>query len=352
MKKLLTTTALAAVFISGSAIAQTTVTGELRIGYKAVETTKQTSGANHGFGTESQINIRTKGKTNVGFDYAAGMSLEFDGDQTAAVTNEDTYIDFISGNTTISIGRDHIQRSDSDRSAAQLVGYAASEIAQGVQKNTAGFVGATGTASDSLAMFQSSLGAAPSQSFGIAGLQKTPVGTFSINYVPSNAAPGTSETYNGLQGKAAYEVGFTGDLGVKGLSVIAFKNSEDKRDAKPAKREARNIGASYNFGSATVAYNQKDHQGSGTIVNDTTDITEKQYALAYAVNNNLTVAIRQDKASGGGLAEKGKINSLQLGYNLGPVALIAGVADVSNVAGGATVVEDAKVGFVQLRGAF
>jgi hypothetical protein len=75
MKKLLTTTALAAVFISGSAIAQTTVTGELRIGYKAVETVKQTSGLNNGFGTESQINVQTKGKTNVGLDYAAGMSL-------------------------------------------------------------------------------------------------------------------------------------------------------------------------------------------------------------------------------------------------------------------------------------
>jgi hypothetical protein len=352
MKKLLTTTALAAVFISGSAIAQTTVTGELRIGYKSVETVKGTSGSNNGFGTETQINLRTKGKTNLGFDYAAGTSLENDGDQTAAIVNEETYIDFISGNTTISIGRDHIQRSDSDRSAAQLVGYAASEIAAGVQSNIAGNAGATSTTSDSLAMFQGALGAAPSASFGIAALQKTQVGTFSINFVPTNAAPGTSESYNGLKGKSAYELGYTGDLGVKGLNVIAFKNSEHTRDANTAKREATNLGANYNFGSITVAYNQKDHKGSGAIANKAADIVEKQYALAYAVTPTLTVAVRQDKASGGGLAETGKINSLQLGYNLGPVALIAGVADVSNVAGGTSVVEDARVGFVQLRGAF
>jgi hypothetical protein len=351
MKKLLTTTALAAVFISGSAIAQTTVTGELRIGYKAVETTKQTSGANSGFGTESQINVQTKGKTNIGLDYAAGMSFEWDGDQTAAVTNENTYMDFISGNTTISIGRDHIQRSDSDRSAAQLLGYAASEIAQGVLKNTAGFAGGTGTTSDSANLFQSSLGAAPSQAFGVAALQKTPVGTFSINYVPTNAAPGTSETYNGLQGKSAYELGFTGDLGVKGLSVSAFKNTESKRDAQTADREATNVGASYNFGSVTVAYNQKDHKGSGTL-STTVDVTEKQYAVAYSVNPNLTVGYREDRADGGALAEKGKIKSLQLGYNLGAVALIAGVADVTNVQGTTSVLEDARVGFVQLRGAF
>ena len=352
MKKLLTTTALAAVFISGSAIAQTTVTGELRIGYKAVETTKQTSGANHGFGHESQINVQTKGKTNIGLDYAAGMAFEWDGDQTKAVTNENTYIDFISGNTTISIGRDHIQRSDSDRSAAQLVGYAASEIAQGVQKNILGNAGATSTTADSSAMFQGSLGAAPGQVFGIAVLQTIPsFGTFSYNYVPQNEAPGTSESYNGLQAKSAYELGFTGDLGVKGLSVIAFKNEETTRDGETAKREATNLGASYNFGSVTVAYNQKDHKGSGSL-SKTADVTEKQYAVAYAVTPTLTVGYREDRASGGGTAEDAKIKSLQLGYNLGPVALIAGVADVTNVAGSALAVEDARVGFVQLRGAF
>jgi hypothetical protein len=32
-----------------------------------------------------------------------------------------------------------------------------------------------------------------------------------------------------------------------------------------------------------------------------------------------------------------EIKSLQLGYNLGPVAVIAGVADVENVAGGTAV---------------
>jgi hypothetical protein len=165
------------------------------------------------------------------------------------------------------------------------------------------------------------------------------------------SAPGTSETYNGIQSKSAYEIGFRGDLGVKGLTVLAFKNEETRRDAQAAKREATNYGASYNFGSVTVAYNQKDHKGSGSL-STLVDVTEKQYAVAYAVSPTLTVAYREDRANGGGTVEDGKIKSLQLGYNLGPVALIAGVADVTNVAGGAAVTEDARVGFVQLRGAF
>ena len=219
MKKLLTTTALAAVFISGSAIAQTTITGDVRIGYKAIETSAGSNhGANRGFGQETQINIQTKGKLNNGLDFAMGMSLEGDANNAPA-SDENTYVDFISGNTTISISRDHIQRADSDRSAAQLMGYAASEI-------PAGFMPSTTT--DSSNLFQANLGSAPGQRFGIAALQKTDMGTFSINYVPVAAGPGTSESYQNTAhtaGKAAYEVGFVGNVGVKGLNVSAFKNS-------------------------------------------------------------------------------------------------------------------------------
>jgi hypothetical protein len=345
MKKLLTTTALAAVFISGSAIAQTTVTGDLRIGYKAIETSAGSNhGANRGFGTESQINIQTKGKLNNGLDFAAGMSFEGDGD-SAPVQDENTYIDFISGNTTISIGRDHIQRSDSDRSAALLVGYAASEI-------PAGFMPTATT--DSSNLFQANIGAAPGQKFGIAALQKTDMGTFSINYVPINAGPGTSESYQNTAataGKAAYEVGFVGNVGVKGLNVSAFKNSEEQLAGKTAKREATNYGANYNFGAVTVGANKKDHKGSGSL-STTAEITEKQYAIAYAVTPTLTLGARLDKADGGGRTAQAEIKSVQLGYNLGAISVIAGVADVENILGSTATNEDGKVGFVQLRGAF
>jgi hypothetical protein len=345
MKKLLTTSALAAVFIGGSAFAQTTVTGDLRIGFKATETSANSNhGSNNGFGTESQINIQTKGKLNNGLDFAAGMSFEGDGD-TAPVQDENTYIDFISGNTTISIGRDHIQRSDSDRSAAQLVGYAASEI-------PAGFMPTATT--DSSNLFQANIGAAPGQKFGIAALKKTTVGTFSINYVPVNDGPGNSESHKNTAataGKSAYELGFVGDLGVKGLTVSAFKNTEEQLAGKTAKREATNYGANYNFGTVTVGYNQKDHKGSGSL-STTTDVTEKQYAIAYAVTPTLTLGARYDVADGGATTQDAKIKSVQLGYNLGPVAVIAGVADIENLLGGTATNQDGRVGFVQLRGQF
>jgi hypothetical protein len=136
MKKLLLTTAIAGVMVSGSAFAQTSITGELRLNYKTVSDATAANGATspggiQGFGQEQQINIQTKGKLNVlGLDYAAGMSLENDGAQATTLFNENTYMDFTnaSSGTTISFGRDHIQRSDSDRSAAVLVGFSPNEL--------------------------------------------------------------------------------------------------------------------------------------------------------------------------------------------------------------------------------
>jgi len=57
-------------------------------------------------------------------------------------------------------------------------------------------------------------------------------------------------------------------------------------------------------------------------------------------------------AEGGGTTQDAKIKSVQLGYNLGPVAVIAGVADVENLLGGTAANQDGRVGFVQLRGQF
>ena len=60
MKKLMLTTAIAGLALTASAIAQTTITGEIRVNHKAVGS--KTTGTNtvtsgRGFGTEQQINF-------------------------------------------------------------------------------------------------------------------------------------------------------------------------------------------------------------------------------------------------------------------------------------------------------
>ena len=240
MKKLLITTALAGAMIGGSAIAQTTITGELRVGYKAISNDVAGS-SNRGFGAEQQINIQTKGKTNIGWDYAAGFSLENDGEtstQTGTLYNENAYFDFINGNSMITIGRDHIQRSDSARSNGVLFGYDPRDILDGM-----------GTlAQDSSMLFQQNIGAAPGQNYGLGVVQTLPgFGKVSVNYVPENTQPGASEANFSANGeaKSAYEIGFTGDFGVKGLDIYAFTHEEKKRNGEKSLR--------YNkLGSATT----------------------------------------------------------------------------------------------------
>jgi len=356
MKKLLVTSALAGVMIGGSALAQTSITGELRIGYKAISNDSAIQ-SNRGFGTEQQINIQTKGKTNIGWDYAAGFSLENDGNETTqsgTLFNENVYMDFINGNTTLTIGRDHIQRSDTARSNGVLFGYDPRDVVDGM-----------GTViTDSSILFQQNIGAAPSQNFGIGIVQNAPgIGSFSINYVPENsAAVAASEAGMNNGGKSAYEIGFVGDLGVKGLNVYAFKHEEQKRDANTKKLEGENYGIKYTMGQVTAGYTRKEHNGAGliggtAITSSNIDVRENHYGLAYAVNNNLTVGANlfraEAKGANTGFAQEAEIKVVQVGYNLGPVALTAGYAKAENVNGTTDLNADSDgIGFVRLIGAF
>jgi len=347
MKKLLITSALAGAMIGGSAIAQTTVTGELRIGYKAISNDAPYN-SNRGFGAEQQINIQTKGKTNIGWDYAAGFSLENDGEsttQTGTLYNENAYMDFINGNTMITIGRDHIQRSDSARSNGVLFGYDPRDILDGM--NT--------LAIDSSILFQQNIGAAPGQNYGLGVVQTLPgFGRVSVNYVPENTQAGASEAtfVANAEAESAIEVGFTGNLGVKGLDIYAFKNEEKKRMGETKKREGENYGIKYTMGQMSAGYTRKEHTGSGAL-SKTTEVKENHYGVAYAVTPALTVGANYFKADGGLTTQDAKVTTLQLGYNLGPVALTAGVAKAENILGGTANTQDAdKIGFVRLLGAF
>jgi len=385
MKKLMLTTAIASV-LTTAAIAQTSITGELRISYKDVTAPKGLSAAStgtkdtsYGFGAEQQINIQTKGKLNIGgLDYAAGFSIENDGEQTGTLFNENVYIDLInaSSGTTISFGRDHIQRSDTDFSATNLVGFTPNELSQ-TNNATAG-----GT------RFRQNIGPAASQAYGAAILQKTPFGTFSYNYVPNNAAPsagtftntqsvsnsGTTvagsgvpvvaETTTGVGASeavnpnttAAYEYGFVGDLSVKGLTAHYFKSANadyaNTWSNGAVKAEAKNYGAKYNFGDFTLGANKKKYNLEAATLND---VTETAYAVGYAINKDLSIGLLHAKAEVAGSGSSNpavdqKVKAINLGYNLGPVALAAGYAKNTDALGvqGA----DNDIFMIRLLGAF
>ena len=413
--KLLITTALASSLVAGSALAQTTVTGSLGVSYKSVQGRNSTANGNS-FGKESQINVANKGKLNIGgLSYAAGFSLEFDGadgvysytpgasasattgsvsgtsitsNGAATVTGtarqtgsngwhlENNYIDIISESTgtTLTISSDHIQNARGG--LAHIVGQHAEDFTGGVNKTTT-----------SLAMDYA--GTSVAESFGIGIVQNVgKLGKVSYLYVPNHTAQAAQSGKDSVLQAAgvvaddgdavlgsddlpsAYEYGFIGDLGVKGLTVKAFKNVEglkraaNNTDVNISKNRGQTLGVRYNYDIFTVGVNQMKQKagstvaaGSTTVLKDNAETKQMEYGLGVAVNKDLSVGLYLNKTKRDAQTQlttattaDEKTQSIAVGYSLGPVALSAQYGRVDNMGGVAD--KDANVLFMSLTTAF
>ena len=347
MRKLLLTTALiGSTLVAGNAIAQTTVSGNLNISYKAsasdATSGSTTTNSGRGFGNEQQLNIQNKGKLNNGMDYAAGFSIENDGAQSTSLFNENTFIDLIAGNTTLTFGIDHIQNIDRTTSTL-LNGMEAGDMASG----------ANGTS-----VFLTAPGSDPAQSYHAGITQTIPgIGKVSFLYAPSDSGAGeatsTDKNFVENNSESAMEIGFAGDLGVKGLNAHAFANKQKattgSKTVTPASvndHKGYNWGASYNMGSVTLGY---DYKKEGAVAVNA-DVKQNSFGAAYAVDKNLTVGLNYTKADKESASVDAKAKTLLVGYSLGPVALIANVSQLENITGVSGV--DANVIYLAARTSF
>jgi len=348
MKNMLTRTALASsvLLLSVSAAsAQTTVSGNLDLVYKAVSSDKAAARSYRYFGKESQINLGNKGKLNNGMDYAAGFSLEFDGSDAnangASLTtslnvlegafSENVFIDFISGNTTITFGADHIQNPD--KAVTNLVGIMdPDDAASGVTSTAAGNA-ATATA------FNTTHNSAY-QAYGVGVIQTIPsVGKLSLNYTPDRTTGRANSDTTGVNttsnsqivydaGQSAYEIGFIGDFGVKGLEVQAFyNNSESETAAQTSDLKGRMYAIKYNMGQATVAAQRGETTSVASV-----DKTSDSFAIAYALSPNLSAGLTYAKTKQDAATADEKITQVSVGYNLGPVLAGISYATIDNTA--------------------
>jgi len=231
-----------------------------------------------------------------------------------SIGNENTYIDIIAGNTTLTFGVDHIQNSD--RSTAHFVGLNFEDFDNGHT------------------YFKSAVGANPKESMGAGIIQKTPIGSFSALYVPANAVNGGDDDLDGMSEDAqatavtnkdrasAYEIGFVGDLGVKGLNVHAFKNKEKSNvgsENATTGLEGSNYGISYNFGQFTVGADKKKSEGNYATADQSLTTKQTSYGVAYAITPTLTLGASYAKADTTTKTIDEKAKTVALGYNLGPV---------------------------------
>lgn len=342
--KLLTTTAIASVLMaSGYASAQTTVSGNLNLNYRAVSTKGSTDGglnSMRSIGKETQINIQNSGKTNIaGVNYAAGFSLEHDGNERSNVTgvnhlagmfNENVYIDFIIGNTTLTFGADHIQNPEGDITQVAAM-YDADEV-----------IGTVGRAPVAVTAANSNY-----TSYGLGVMQTVPgIGRFSFNYTPitsggaANSDTGTTN-YTQIFGSdlgefalsSAYEIGFIGDLGVKGLQARAFRAKVQAPNQYASSPNLFNkdltgykYGLSYTFGNVTAAVS-KGHQESITTTAATNTFDEfdtKSFGIGYAVSKDVSIGYnlyKTDRTRNNAPTNiQEKLQSVSISYSLGPIA--------------------------------
>ena len=117
--------------------------------------------------------------------------------------------------------------------------------------------------------------------------------------------------------------------------------------ANAVKAEAKNYGVRYNFGQFSAGANKKVYNSEAATLTET---TETAYAAAYAVNKDLSIGVIKAKADRNTSGIDHTVKGINLGYNLGPVALAAGYAKNSDAAGitGA----DNDVFMIRLLGAF
>jgi len=337
MKKLLLSTALTGALITTSAIAQTSVTGNMTVGLRSTAEKAAagatSTGSKRGMLVETQLNVQSKGKLNNGLDYAAGFALEFDGDQTQSSTgaksinNENTYIDLISGGTTLSFSIDHM--NDFDRSMAPKVGeHGASTGASGGSKT------ATMLMADPINT---------ATAFGVNLRQAFPgVGQLTLGYNPTAtcsstdaAGCGGSDTavIEGNEGSAYSALLEISNLGIKGLSAeVGYTEQQKKTDSTTSPtRDAQFItaGATYTNGPLSIGYNRKEFElGTSTETKKQND-----FGLAYTVGNISYGAYYQKVDSNLSTKVDETYKALAVGYNLGPVAAMVNVGKHSDLGG-------------------
>jgi hypothetical protein len=332
-KLLLSSALVGGMIAGGSAIAQTTVTGSLDIHYRAQEfALSNGASSKRGFGRESQVNIQNKGKLNNGLDYAAGFSLEFDGNastigavgapsstrtEASSISNENLYIDIIAGSTTLTVGVDHVQNST--MSSVPQVSNIIDQVAVGMGSTATNQIGATTKEAMHLGVVQAIPGT---------GL------TASAIYAPNGGDFGTTDQAIAANGRnSSYEIGIVGKntFGVSGLNLHFFQNAERAQASTVSDLRGRTYGIGYTVGQFGVGVEKHYTNRATTTQTTEEDVNAKVYGVTYAVDKNLTLGfsmLKNDKASS---SINETIKSIQAGYNLGPVAVVGYVSKGTDV---------------------
>jgi hypothetical protein len=325
MKKLLLTSAIAAVAFSSSSFAEVKISGEIEqtwtsYSYDAAASKKLGSNA---IGSEANVKFTGSKDLTNGAKVNASIRMENKG-STFGVDQKELGITV--GGFKAHVGID--TGSTIDGNMVAHVGQQAEDV-----------MAFSGQIAD---VSMSSYQAHDKEHVGFSF--KSDMGEIAVNYAPSN---NTSNTANSVTdaGASATEIVFTGSLGVPGLALKVGQQDTGTSDGSGSDQKEKFYGATYKFGQAQVGYSNRSFDQDGT----TTELDgSDSYSVAYAISDNLSVALERLNTKKKGTANKEELTLLGLSYNLGGLGIEAYYGQAKDLGG----VSGADADAVQLRTVF
>ena len=251
-------------------------------------------------------------------------------------------MNIISGNTTFTLGNDHILNGDygivprvGEPMSDEIAGFAPDGLTTDVAATSTAF--ATSTPTNTVA-FAQNLGTIK-ESMGLGVVQKMDIGTVAINYAPHAGEKAVqADTFVGDNTQTSgYEIMFVGGFGVPGLNTAINYYSEGKNGTDTKDAEQKSFGASYTVASVKFGAEISKFEKVDGSENDTQEI-----GITFKVNDQMTFGVGATETDGQdstGLArpQDEKIKYLQAGYNLGAVGLGLSYIDGDSIGGVANV---------------
>jgi len=147
-------------------------------------------------------------------------------------------------------------------------------------------------------------------------------------------------------GNSGYEIGFRGDLGIKNLDTALFYNTTNSETPGEAGKtndiKGKMVGVKYTLPmNLTIAGEHATNTATTSV-----DTKTKSVGLSYALNKEMTIGYVYAKTTADLQTLEEKIQSVNLGYNLGPVVANLQVTKGENI--GYTAASDGDTAYISL----
>lgn len=312
--KLLVTTAIAGIAMTGVASAETKIKGNLEQSFKAVSNDTAATSA-RGFGSEYNIGLHNSTDLDNGMTAKFGFNMESNEDGAADTGVSDSHYLTIGGDSvSLTVGRDTGQNL-----SATVVPHVGDQAGTVVDGETLGNVGTVDAHnSDHVSL-----------DFSAAG------GKVTLRYAPDDNATANASGTSADTSESARELIYSGSLGVDGLKVQAGIAKQHNSAANNQDDKFQALGVSYNFGSASVGIEQVENETVGTTITQYLNTERTTVGATFAANDNLTVGLSysetEEDANGTVAANDEEVTMLQVGYNMGGISVVASYAEQENV---------------------